>query len=770
MKSAIHHILVSALLLVTVAVSSAQTSQSQLPSKTSVGSPQSEGQQFNIEQWWQRRQPSDRAPIAVSADGKWLAITLHGILREGRMSGAALARAGGVFEVCGEALAGSEVLLVERATGKITRPFAKFAASFLPVWQPDEPRLLVALQEAVTRFPQLAVWSPGEETPRVFADATIVPMVGFATPCWLPDGRQVVFKHRATEKPIGQRITHTTADGKGGLVQSAKMHYMESLAVLDTSNGKVRQYPAAAATSFSSWGFRVSPDGKKVAYAGHADGGSKAVMANWSRLTVLHLESGAIQSFGEIQPEGWGLGLSWSPNGRHIGWRPVSHGAGERLIVAEVDASTLHTIVLPKDASAGNLHSVGAGPPAPPLWDADGSGFWVAGKHALLHFDLSGKALGDIKLSTEEGSGGIDWLENMAPSSVPATAHRIPVSGELLILHHRQIERVSLTSRTAETVARGKLSSHDWFERAHDISSASLFTLRTTGGDGCELIQTSLKDGKTSRLALLYEGLGKIQYGITKSLSWKLADGTACGGTLLLPMDWKPGNLPPVIMDLYGNDRGKGDVSLTALHEASYIVDPHLLGRYGYAFFKPDMPQTDAEPASSLARSAEAAADALRDSGLVDAERICIMGQSYGGYTVMSVLARSKRFRCGIAACGIYDLPRMTLGGMSGYVEGGQGRMQASLWDKPQRYLENSPIYALDKLSTPLLVLQGDADNLTKDQGLALFVALTRLGKPFEYINGVGMAHAPTYWTIEAQRELIPKVLAFLEKNLKPQP
>lgn len=58
-------------------------------------------------------------------------------------------------------------------------------------------------------------------------------------------------------------------------------------------------------------------------------------------------------------------------------------------------------------------------------------------------FDLSGKALGDIKLSTEEGSGGIDWLENMAPSSVPATAHRIPVSGELLILHHRQIERVS---------------------------------------------------------------------------------------------------------------------------------------------------------------------------------------------------------------------------------------------------------------------------------------------------------------------------------------
>lgn len=90
MKSAIHHILVSALLLVTVAVSSAQTSQSQLPSKTSVGSPQSEGQQFNIEQWWQRRQPSDRAPIAVSADGKWLAITLHGILREGRMSDAAL--------------------------------------------------------------------------------------------------------------------------------------------------------------------------------------------------------------------------------------------------------------------------------------------------------------------------------------------------------------------------------------------------------------------------------------------------------------------------------------------------------------------------------------------------------------------------------------------------------------------------------------------------------------------------------------------------------
>ncbi len=178
------------------------------------------------------------------------------------------------------------------------------------------------------------------------------------------------------------------------------------------------------------------------------------------------------------------------------------------------------------------------------------------------------------------------------------------------------------------------------------------------------------------------------------------------------------------------------------------------------------MPQTDAEPAASLVRSAETALDALRDSGLVDAERVCIMGQSYGAYTTLCVLTSSFRFRCGIAACGIYDLLRCAFDEAFWYTEKGQGRMRATPWENLQRHLDNSPLFSLQKLNVPLFMLHGSGDSMTSQQGYALLNSLRRLGKSYEFINAPGMGHAPARWSIEAQKEFIPRLLAFLDKHL----
>ena len=82
------------------------------------------------------------------------------------------------------------------------------------------------------------------------------------------------------------------------------------------------------------------------------------------------------------------------------------------------------------------------------------------------------------------------------------------------------------------------------------------------------------------------------------------------------------------------------------------------------------------------------AVDKLVEMGIVDPERIGVIGSSYGGYTVYALLAQAKRFKCAIAQAGISDLvskygtfdarKRYNRSGGTGsanWSEGSQGRM-----------------------------------------------------------------------------------------------
>lgn len=61
------------------------------------------------------------------------------------------------------------------------------------------------------------------------------------------------------------------------------------------------------------------------------------------------------------------------------------------------------------------------------------------------------------------------------------------------------------------------------------------------------------------------------------------------------------------------------------------------------------------------------------------------------------------------------------------------------------RYLENSPLFWADKIETPLLIMHNDGDTAVPwEQGIELFVALRRLGKPAWLVNYNGQPHWPT--------------------------
>jgi dipeptidyl aminopeptidase/acylaminoacyl peptidase len=166
------------------------------------------------------------------------------------------------------------------------------------------------------------------------------------------------------------------------------------------------------------------------------------------------------------------------------------------------------------------------------------------------------------------------------------------------------------------------------------------------------------------------------------------------------------------------------------------------------------------------------------ETGIADPERLGLMGHSNGGYSVMSLLVQTNRFRAAVEISGMADLIA-TYGEMDesggafaasflehGVVDG----MGGTPWEVPNRYIENSPIYHLDRVSTPLLLLHGSLDQSVKPfLGDEVFVGMRRLGKDAEYVKYQIEPHSPLYWTFEDQEDLCNRVVAWFNELLNPE-
>ena len=75
-----------------------------------------------------------------------------------------------------------------------------------------------------------------------------------------------------------------------------------------------------------------------------------------------------------------------------------------------------------------------------------------------------------------------------------------------------------------------------------------------------------------------------------------------------------------------------------------------------------------------------------------------------------------------------------------------KSRLGATPWSSPLRYLENSPLFTMDKVQTPILIMHNDADgHVPWYQGIEYFVAMKRLGKPCWLLNYTGEPHWPMH-------------------------
>jgi dipeptidyl aminopeptidase/acylaminoacyl peptidase len=169
----------------------------------------------------------------------------------------------------------------------------------------------------------------------------------------------------------------------------------------------------------------------------------------------------------------------------------------------------------------------------------------------------------------------------------------------------------------------------------------------------------------------------------------------------------------------------------------------------GYLVLTPDIVYTTGYPGQSALKCVLPAVQAVVDRGVVDENAIGIQGHSWGGYQIAYMVTQTKRFKAVAAGAPVADMISAYDGIRWGtglprqfQYERTQSRIGGSIWQYPTRFIENSPIFWADRIQTPVMILQNDADDAVPwYQGIEFYLALRRLGKEVYFFVYNGEPH-----------------------------
>ena len=277
-------------------------------------------------------------------------------------------------------------------------------------------------------------------------------------------------------------------------------------------------------------------------------------------------------------------------------------------------------------------------------------------------------------------------------------------------------------------------------------------------------------------------------------LSHKDYNGSSATSWLYLPAGAAIGSAkkyPLVVIPYAGLAYGNQPPSGVGYAENIWDVDlaantaVEVFAAEGYAVLLPSIPLGDfglpGEPMTRMMPAILSSVEAAVSTGYVDADRLALSGQSYGGYTALSVATQTDRFKAIIAMASISNLTskygqflrhlslganRVTPPGLPDidFLEEGHGRMGGAPWDDIDRYVRNSPLFYVAAVETPILLIHGDLDSAVPvTQTEEFFSALSRSGKDAIFVRYGDEGH--TIKRHQNQYHMWHQVFEFLEEN-----
>ena len=679
------------------------------------------------------------APVEfdISPDGAWVAYTLIDPRRR-KIQG--LPSDQWKFFTCTGApymLANTDLLISNIKTGQTININSGQGANWGPSWSPDGKSL--AFYSDRSGKTHVWIWERSSGKLRALTTAFVHARLPFEKIFWTPDSRQVLTKIANTLDDCFDGTTKREPfDPAARLIYTSESpplklppytdSFVGDLAMLDTHTGNVkrivRQEKIVA--------YSLSPHGDRVVYVSPTQVKPNNPFLFTYDLSVVSLSNGQTERVNDFSPGVPSLPASWSPDGQTVAY--ISDG--ECFIWSRGEQPR-------KVSSTARMRFIQT-----PLWDRQGRVIYVLAENKIWRIPTTDAKATAITSTWNRQIRSIvsrhDGQQIWSPDG-----ESIYVNTSNAVTKQEGYYRVD--SRTGEfsKALEADISITSFLSGVSHDDEFLVYAAQNATQE-LNLWITNRDFNAARQLTHVNPDLERYPAGEARLIDYSTADGKKLQATVLLPVNYQSARRYPLVVWVYGGSMLSANINRYG-GSGNEHFNLQLFSSRGYAVLLPDTPLSMGTPLQDLAKTVLPGVDKAIEMGIADPDRLGVMGTSYGGYSTLALLVQTTRFKAAVMDVGIGNLSShygaMLKSGVPlgvGWAEEGQGRMGGPPWQFPERYVQNSPAFFLNKIETPLLISQGGMD-VSPSQAEEIFVGLRRLGKKVVYVQyeyeGHGVEH-----------------------------
>jgi len=727
-------------------------------------------------------------PVSLSLDGKWLAYTVRENER-GRGADIEMSARTGVHGWN----TGTDIWISNTETGEARNLTGGKDDNFLPVWSPNGHYLAFLSDRDGSGQARLWIWDAKRNALRKVSD---IDTRGNHIE-WMPDSRSVLvttlpeglsvedYVKRQTSRPESHEPTFAKAPGstvvlyQGGRGSSENKDAQKSdpwnldlsladLAAVDVTTGKTEMIIKGQRIAK----FLPSPDGLRVAYTTpkrFEKLGSQQIIYD---LAIISIATKDVRVLAADIRLGFTGEFSWSPDRSRLTYRTfgMEEKANDCYVVDVDGGSPRNVTLLPQNQDPVHISQRA-------LWDPEGEHVYFIKDGALWRASVRHSQATRVAqvpdrtiIQMISQSGNSLWITDEGKSAIVLTHDDGSKQDGFY-----KIDLVS--GATTKLLENGQcytcanLGEGQFAVVSREGRNVAYFAEDAEHESDLWVADSSFRNPK--RVTNLNPQFEKHKMGPARLIDWLSDDGERLRGILVLPSGYQVGKRYPLIVWVYGGVSLSDNFNRFGLSYGGPF-NMQLFATRAYAVLLPDAPQHLGTPMLDLAKTVLPGMNKVIEMGIADPDRLGVAGHSYGGYSTLSLIVQTTRFKAAMEADSFGDL--VALYGQMGdagtafgtsLLEQGQGLMGGTPWQYRERYLENSPILYLDRIETPLLVVHGSKDGISPFLGDEVFVGLRRLGKVVQYAKYEGEGHSPITWSYANQEDFCNRMLAWFEKYLK---
>lgn len=441
---------------------------------------------------------------------------------------------------------------------------------------------------------------------------------------------------------------------------------------------------------------------------------------------------------------------SLSPNGDYIVYFNRSNGNWYSFNIASESTNQLNEGLQVSFVDEENDVPAAPGPYGIAGWSKDGKNIFINDRYDIWKLSLDGKTKTNLTNGQGRQNQMVYRIEELFKNDDPRINHnQIDESKTVFLNGFNKIDKnQGLYKLGKKDISKLWSGPHTYRMLSADEKLNKVIYTKEDYQHSPDLYLLANFKNET-RLSDINPQQANYNWGTAELVHWTTPKGYKSEGILYKPEDFDPNKKYPIIAYFYETLSDGLYTYQAPAPTPSRLNIPYFVSN-GYLVFAPDIRYETGYPGRSAEEFINSGMHYLaRNHNWVDSTKMGIQGQSWGGYQVAHLITRTNMYAAAWAGAPVVNMTSAYGGirwgtGMSRQFqyENTQSRIGKPLWEARDLYIENSPLFFMDKVNTPVAIMHNDNDGAVPwYQGIEFFTALRRLNKPVWLLNYNGDDH-----------------------------